>query len=145
PPCGAGGAPPGPPPRHEVRWSRKDLVDELRRAYYAWDDYRRQRRWAEAAARLGAQLLERGVHGAVVSCGPPHMVHEAARHLSAAKGLPLVIDLRDPWSLLQRIPESVASPVWYSLAARYERRAVADAALTVAKHGTAPPDTAGGS
>jgi protein-tyrosine-phosphatase len=122
---------PGSRARHEVRWSRKNLVDELRRAYYAWAEYRRQSRWAEAAARLGARLLERGVHRAVVSCGPPHMVHEAARRLADAKGLPLVIDLRDPWSLLQRIPEPVASPLWYSLAARYERRAVAEAALIV--------------
>src|SRR5262245_46793259 len=117
--------------RHEVRWSRKDLVGELRGAYYAWDEYWRQKHWAEAAARLGAKFLERGVHGAVISCGPPHMVHEAARRLARAKGLPLVIDLRDPWSLLQRIPESVASPLWYSLAAHYERRAVAAAALIV--------------
>src|SRR4030095_5401130 len=75
----AAGPRPSSRARHEVRWSRKDLVGELRGAYYAWDDYRRQGRWAEAAARLGAQLLERGVHGAVVAGGPPHLGDRAAR------------------------------------------------------------------
>ena len=117
--------------RHEMRWSRRDLRAGLRRAYYAWLDYSRHRHWAEAAGMLGSRLAEPGVHRAVVSCGPPHMGHEAARRVARKKGLALVMDLRDPWSLVQRLSEDIASPIWLALAARYERRAVAEAALVV--------------
>jgi glycosyltransferase involved in cell wall biosynthesis len=59
------------------------------------------------------------------------MVHEAGRRVALATGVPFVMDLRDPWSLVQRLPEAVASPVWLALAARYERQTVARAALVV--------------
>jgi glycosyltransferase involved in cell wall biosynthesis len=42
------------------------------------------------------------------------------------------MDLRDPWSLVQRLPEAIASPLSLALAARHERRAVGCAALVVA-------------
>lgn len=122
---------PGSLGRADIRWSRRDLRAGLRRAYYAWLDYARQRHWAEAAAMLGSRLAQPGVHRAVVSCGPPHMVHEAARCVARQKGLALVMDLRDLWSLVQRLSEEIASPIWLALAARYERRAVAEAALVV--------------
>jgi hypothetical protein len=68
----------------------------------------------------------------IVTCGPPHSVHAAGRVLSRESGVPFVMDLRDPWSLNQRIPAYVASPVWYRIAERLERAAVRDAALVVA-------------
>ncbi len=117
--------------RHEMRWSRRDLRTGLRRAYYAWLDHSRHRHWAEKVAMLGSRLAQRGVHRAVVSCGPPHMAHEAARRVARKKGLALVMDLRDPWSLVQRLSEDIASPIGFALAARYEQRAVAKAALVV--------------
>ncbi len=80
---------------------------------------------------LGSRLAEPGVYGAVVSCGPPHMGHDAARRVARKKALALVMDLRDPWSLVQRLPENIASPIGLVLAARYERRAVAEAGLVV--------------
>jgi hypothetical protein len=46
--------------------------------------------------------------------------------------LPLILDLRDPWSLVQRLPEAIASPVGLTLARHAERRAVRQAALVVA-------------
>jgi hypothetical protein len=60
------------------------------------------------------------------------MMHEAARRASVRTGIPFVMDMRDPWSLNERIIERVASPVWYRMASRYERRSVARAALVVA-------------
>jgi hypothetical protein len=42
------------------------------------------------------------------------------------------MDMRDPWSLGERVHESVASPLWFRLARRYERAAVAKASLIVA-------------
>jgi glycosyltransferase involved in cell wall biosynthesis len=42
------------------------------------------------------------------------------------------MDMRDPWSLAERLLEHAATPLWLLLAARRERRAVAQAALVVA-------------
>jgi glycosyltransferase involved in cell wall biosynthesis len=117
--------------QEEMRWTLRNLPSGLRRAYYAWVDYARQRRWARAAADLCLQLRGSRSYAGVISCGPPHMAHEAGRRVAAATGLPFVMDLRDPWSLVQRLPEAIASPAWLALAARYERQAIASAALVV--------------
>lgn len=101
------------------------------RAYHAWLEYARDGRWARAAARLGLDIIESGVHRAVVTCGPPHMAHAAGRSIAHAAGVPLVVDLRDPWSLVERLPEAVGSPVWFALARRHERRVLRDARLVL--------------
>jgi glycosyltransferase involved in cell wall biosynthesis len=117
--------------REQVRWTWKS-PRECIRAYFAWLEYARIGRWARDAAALALQIIEPGVHEAVISSGPPHMAHEAGRLVSRRTGLPFVMDMRDPWTLALRLPEHVASPVWYRLADRYERRAVSHAALVVA-------------
>jgi hypothetical protein len=103
----------------------------LDRAYHARQDLERIRAWAHVAAALGSRILTPGLHQAVISCGPPHPVHEAARIVARAGHLPLVIDLRDPWALVERLPSHIASPAWYRRSARDERRIVRDAALVV--------------
>lgn len=105
---------------------------EMVRAYFAWLDYARGRLWARRAAFRARSVFQAQIHRAIITSGPPHMAHEAGRRLSRATGLPFVVDLRDPWRLVQRLPESIASPLWYVLAAYYERRAVRQAALIVA-------------
>lgn len=115
--------------------TRRDLT----RGYHAWREYVRDGRWARAAGELAADIVSH-THRAVISCGPPHMVHIAGLSVSQRTGLPLVVDMRDPWSLVQRLPESIASPIWLRLARRYERRAVAGASLLVAN--TEPAATA---
>jgi glycosyltransferase involved in cell wall biosynthesis len=115
----------------EIRWTLRDLPRGLRRGYYAWLDYARQGQWARAAVDLCLGLSGSQTYATVISCGPPHMAHEAGRRVALATGVPLVMDLRDPWSLVQRLPEGIASPVWLALAARYERRTMARAALVV--------------
>jgi hypothetical protein len=117
--------------RAEIRWSIRCLPLGLRRAYFAWLEYARCGLWARRAAALGLRLSESKDYRAVVTCGPPHMAHEAGRLVSLRAGLLFVMDLRDPWSFVQRLPEAIASPVWLKLATRYERRAVARAALVV--------------
>ncbi|MCH8083930.1 MAG: glycosyltransferase [Myxococcales bacterium] len=107
------------------------VIRSWMRANNAWIEYARTRSWAHRAAALGRRLVAQGAHCVVVSSGPPHMAHEGARRLSQASGLPLVIDLRDPWSLYERLPRRLASPLWYRFAARYERLAVRQAALIV--------------
>ena len=114
-----------------IRWWPRERRD-LSRMYFAWLDRHRGASWGQAAAHRARELLEREQFDAVVSCGPPHPPHPAIREVAHAAGVPFVLDLRDPWSLLQRLPEAVASPVWLGLARRDEGRCVADAALVVA-------------
>ena len=106
-------------------------AQRIRRAYAAWLEYTRDLRWARWAASVGIKLTERFDYAAVISCGPPHMAHEAARLVADRTGRPFVMDLRDPWSLVERLAGDTASPIWYWLARRYERPAVARAALIV--------------
>lgn len=109
------------------RFEPRDLL----RTYFAWVEVDLTRRWAHAAADLASRIARRGVHRAVVTSGPPHMTHEAGRLVSTRTGLAFVMDLRDPWSLSERLPEFVASRYWYRTAARYERRALRRASLVV--------------
>jgi hypothetical protein len=60
------------------------------------------------------------------------MIHDTGRRVAEATGLPFVMDMRDPWSLVERLEESVASPYWLATASRLERRAVTRAARVVA-------------
>jgi glycosyltransferase involved in cell wall biosynthesis len=121
---------PGSFARKDVRWglsSPRGLI----RACFAWLYYAQSGRWARDAAALTLRLIEPGVHEAVITSGPPHMAHEAGRLVSRKTGLPFIMDMRDPWSLGQRLLEQLASPLWLLLASRYERRAVAQAAVVV--------------
>lgn len=118
-------------PKEEIRW---DLhrASSAKRAYTAFLQTRRDLAWARGAYLAGGQILDLGVHAAVISCGPPHMAHEAARMLSVARGLPMLMDLRDPWSLPRRLPSAFASPLWFSLARHYERKSVQRASVLIA-------------
>jgi glycosyltransferase involved in cell wall biosynthesis len=124
-------SPNGRPPslgRSDIQWlvrRPRDLV----RAFTSWVEFAQWMNWARAAAALAGDLIEQGVHEAIITSGPPHMTHEAGRLAARATGLPFVMDMRDPWTLVQRVPEHIASPVWFTLAERFERRAVADAAI----------------
>jgi O-antigen/teichoic acid export membrane protein len=109
---------------------------DLLRAYFAWLDVSNDARWARDAAQVALAVHEPGVHRAIVTCGPPHEPHVAGAAVAKATGLPLIMDLRDPWSLQQRLPEAIASRAWLSMAARHERLAVHAASLVVTN--TAP-------
>lgn len=114
--------------RNEIRWLPPTSRTAIR-AYSAWLDFARGARWARAAEALALRLAHSGPRPTVViSCGPPQMAHEAGRRVARALGAPFVMDLRDPWSLAPRLPESYASPLWYHLARHFERRAVNQAA-----------------
>ncbi|HEX8945751.1 MAG TPA: glycosyltransferase [Gemmatimonadaceae bacterium] len=90
-----------------------------------------QRSWAKAAARLGGSLAKQAEYDIVVSSGPPHMAHEAARSIAKTASLPFVIDFRDPWSAFEQTPGDNTSALWFAAARHYERRAVAAASLVV--------------
>ena len=121
--------------RHDISWWPL-TPRKLLRSYWVWLDFSRHGRWAANAVRLAEQILEPGVHFVVVTSGPPHMTHESGRILSLRHGLPFVMDMRDPWSLNERVTERWASPLWLRDTARHEREMVEQAALVVAN--TAP-------
>ena len=116
-------------PVTELRW-RLSLSD-LRRAYHAWRLFARDGAWARAALAVAGRLTGGTRYAAIVTCGPPHMVHLAGARLSERTGLPFVMDLRDPWGCSTAVSRLFASPVWPALARRYERRSVRRAALVV--------------
>jgi glycosyltransferase involved in cell wall biosynthesis len=115
--------------RADLRWSASPRA--LARAYRAWRAFADEGAWARAAERATRAIIDPAVHRAVVSCGPPHMVHGAAARVARAAGLPLVMDMRDPWSLAPATLRATGSPLWYALAERHERAAVDAAALIV--------------
>jgi hypothetical protein len=117
--------------REDVRWSLGDPRQFLR-AYWVWLDLSRIGQWATRASRLAEQIIEPGVHFAVVTSGPPHMTHASGRALSLRYGLPFIMDMRDPWSLNERLPDRLASPLWLRASAREERRVVEQASLIIA-------------
>jgi glycosyltransferase involved in cell wall biosynthesis len=113
----------------EVSWigGRRQLL----RAYTSWLDYATFGKWARSAAAIGEKLLKANQHELIVSAGPPHMAHEAGRLLAHKFNLPYVMDMRDPWSLVQRLTDNAASPMWLKLAERHESRALHQASLIV--------------
>ncbi len=123
------GAPGGSVGRAEATFRLRSPSD-LRRAVHAWLMYATEGLWARDAGRLARQLCS-NQHAAVITCGPPHMAHWAGARLQRATRLPFVMDMRDPWSLVQRLPAFVGSPVWWRLAERHERRVLERASLVV--------------
>jgi glycosyltransferase involved in cell wall biosynthesis len=104
-------------------------AEEFSRLYSSWLDYSIMGAWAQRVTKTAVALASTTNYRAVITCGPPHMVHEAGRRVAQRTGLPLVLDFRDPWSLVQRVPEVFASPLWLHYAKRYEYAAINSAAL----------------
>jgi hypothetical protein len=116
--------------RSEARTLPGEVRDVVR-AYHAWRAHAREHVWARTAERVATRILETARPAAIITCGPPHGVHDAGRRLAARSGIPFIADFRDPWSLKERLPETVASPLWWLLARRAERHVVKRAALIV--------------
>lgn len=117
--------------RSEIRWSLTDPRAYVR-AYNAWAAYAELVQSARDMCALAVRIVIPPLHDAIISAGPPHSAHEAARLTSLQTGLPFVMDMRDVWSLTQRCQEGIASPLLFYLARRAERRAIDRAALVVA-------------
>jgi hypothetical protein len=129
---GEGSGRPGSFHRTEIGW--RPLGESVRRAYGAAFKLNLERGWARAAERAAASLLRDPEHGheAIVTCGPPHMVHLAGLRLHRATDIPFVMDTRDPWRFVERLPEAIASPVWLGVSRFFEERCVREAALVLA-------------
>lgn len=117
-------------PRDEVRWLPV-TVRGLKRHVGAFLNHANEAVWASSAEQVARTLGASVDYDAIITCGPPHAVHAAGARLSRALGIPLVMDLRDPWSCIRDLEASIASPLWYRIAERRERAAVNQAALVV--------------
>lgn len=82
---------------------------------------------AKRATALGIALSRSNRFDVVVSSGPPHAAHRAAREIAAQCGAPLIMDMRDPWSDESAMPEELRSRSWRRVARAHERRCVASA------------------
>lgn len=134
-PASQNGAPhakrPSSIPRSELRWALHTPRGWMR-AYWAALDFARIRAWGDEVVSAVSSVFDPGVHRAVITSGPPFMSHDVGRRLSERYRIPFVMDMRDPWSHVERLAEGIATPAWTRLAARYESMAVQRAALIVA-------------
>ena len=96
----------------------------LREAYLSRLHYVEFQRWARAAAKEAFEVAERHIPDAIVSSGPPHSAHEAARRLASQLGRPWIMDLRDPWGALENMPSTHAGRTWMELTRAFESRCV---------------------
>jgi len=83
------------------------------------------------ATELGTALARVNSYDAVVSSGPPHAAHDAARAIAAQAGVPSVMDMRDPWSDDSAMPEEMRSDAWRRIAVAHEERCVSSAELVI--------------
>ncbi len=107
------------------------LILSVRRAQLARRHFAEWEDWTNRAATIGGMLSAEHPYDVVISSGPPHMAHEAARLIAVEKGLPLVIDFRDPWALEAYQEPDLRSPAWMRLSLYYEDRAVRRASVIV--------------
>jgi hypothetical protein len=118
------------PSAEPILESRESWKQRVRRGLLALVEFRSQASWSGAVIEHAERLIRDGtVYDAVASSGPPHAAHVAAHEIARANRLPHLADLRDPWSLVERVPEHIDSPAWYALARRGERRVFASAAI----------------
>jgi hypothetical protein len=127
---GPGKARPEALPRAAVGWNL-GTARGWTRLWFTFRDTTSTAAWARRVASAAAAIADHSVHRAIITSGPPHSWHEAGRRVSQEKGIPLLVDLRDPWSVADIVHEYFATPAWLEVAARRERRVVAQASLVV--------------
>ncbi len=120
----------------EVRWLPPS-PRKLLRAYNVCSNFVMMQGWTRTAVAIARSIIVPGQHQAIITCGPPHLPHEGGRLLAQETGLRHIVDLRDPWSLQERLPEGNASPLYYTFHRYYERRSMACADLVVSNNPSA--------
>lgn len=73
------------------------VVNDVIRRVRGLRDFAQWRQWATDAATLAKRVAKSRLPLAILSSGPPHMAHEAARRVARSLDRPLVLDFRDPW------------------------------------------------
>jgi hypothetical protein len=100
-----------------------------RAAYLTRLHYREFNRWARDAARAALRIAAVNRPDVIVSSGPPHSAHEAARRLAVKLGIPWAMDMRDPWGAAEYTPRDMASRTWDRITADAESRCVRSASV----------------
>lgn len=103
----------------------------LARVYLTYLQHAREALWARSAAKAATSLLHTEKYSLVVSSGPPHLAHMAGLHVHREAALPWIVDMRDPWSLSERVSDHTSARLWFALAHRYERLLSKAASLIV--------------
>ena len=117
-------------PQGQIRF-RPTRPRDYYRVHRAVMHFLNEHGWAMEAAGIALRVFDPARHAAVITSGPPHFSHEGGRTVSVKAGIPFVMDMRDTWSLFERMPEDLATPIQLSLARRYERKCVERASLVV--------------
>ncbi|HSJ07312.1 MAG TPA: hypothetical protein VK936_11435 [Longimicrobiales bacterium] len=115
----------------DVRWNLRSPRGWVR-LWFTLRDLSAGVATARQVERAALHVANPRVHRAVITSGPPHYWHVGGGRAAARLGLPLVIDLRDPWGVTDLVHEYFATPWWVAAAGHYERGAVGRAALVVA-------------
>jgi len=108
-----------------LRWQQVKRTVAAMNYYHVW------RRWAQDVSDVGLALARNTEYACVISSGPPHMAHEAARQIASAISRPLIVDFRDPWTSSEAEPPDMRGDAWRTLSHRYERASVNAAALVL--------------
>jgi glycosyltransferase involved in cell wall biosynthesis len=101
------------------------------REHRARNHFAAWQQWCREVTALARAIAHEGAPQVVVGSGPPHMTHEAARQAAAALGVPLVIDLRDPWFIDHAEPPDLRGATWQRRTAAYESTGCHAAGLIV--------------
>ncbi len=102
------------------------------REHRARNHFAAWQQWCREVTALARAIGRDAPPQVVVGSGPPHMTHEAARQAAAALGVPLVIDLRDPWFVDHAEPPDLRGRTWQQRTAAYESTCCHAAGLIVA-------------
>lgn len=102
------------------------------RMYWALLGFASSRAWGRRAARRVREIAATAAPDLILSSAPPHPAHTPVAAMARKLGIPFVMDMRDPWSLAEGLPEHIDTPLFYRLATREERACVDSASLVVA-------------
>lgn len=117
-----------PPPADSPFW--RSLIyraEDLAESFAVCDEWLP---FVASGYRAGLELLAHNRHEAIYVCGDPNSAYVTGWLLARKTGLPLVLDLRDPWSLDPTI-RRLKSRVVLAIEETLERRIFADAARII--------------
>lgn len=113
--------------RDDVR--RTSVLSSLRESYNVLLNHSTHAAWARAALRAAEIHPILPSVDVVLSSGPPHMASVAASRFASTAGVPLVVDMRDPWAQMNVVQASFGSPLYFSLASKFERTVISASSL----------------
>jgi glycosyltransferase involved in cell wall biosynthesis len=119
----------------DVRWNLGTARGWVR-LWFTLRDLSARAAGARQVERAALHVADPKEHRAIITSGPPHHWHVGGGRAARTVGLPLVIDLRDPWGVTDLVHEYFATPSWIAASSRDERRAVERADLVVANTDT---------